>query len=148
MRPCFICDAPGICTHRERDLLYAKESTDHTITTGPAQLTGLFSTDPVFLEDLKRKAHVAVHNAVQKGVLVMPRNCETCSTMRRLHAHHDDYQQPLKVRWLCPRCHRRLHGQWKRAEKRRGTVTEILNRPRTIKPLKHVSSQDVISKGL
>jgi transposase-like protein len=136
-----------MCEHREQGLLYEKERTDHKITA-PAPLLGLFSTDPIFLEDLKRKAHSAVHRAVESGVLVMPRNCEACSTMKKLHAHHEDYTRPLDVRWLCPRCHKRLHVQWKKAAKRHGTVVEILNRPRIMKTLKHVTSQDIISQGL
>ena len=57
------------------------------------------------------RAHAQVARALLDGRLVKPKHCEECGrfveTSRNLHAHHDDYSQPLIVRWLCPRCHRR-----------------------------------------
>lgn len=35
--------------------------------------------------------------------------CEECGTDSDIHAHHDDYAQPLVVRWLCPKHHNRHH---------------------------------------
>lgn len=34
--------------------------------------------------------------------------CEICGE-ERAFAHHDDYGEPLKVRWLCRKCHEEWH---------------------------------------
>ena len=50
-----------------------------------------------------------VHNitelAIEKGLLVRPSSCEICGEESRIVAHHDDYNRPLIVRWLCTKCH-------------------------------------------
>jgi hypothetical protein len=62
----------------------------------------------------KHKARNAAKNAVRDGVLRKPDLCEDCGVQfsrNELHAHHDDYNKPLDVRWLCRPCHdERHHG--------------------------------------
>lgn len=61
---------------------------------------------------IKRAAHIMVRNAVRDGRLEKPASCESCgSSPKRLHGHHDDYAQPLTVRWLCPKCHKEWHDE-------------------------------------
>lgn len=61
---------------------------------------------------LKHKARNAVWFAVQSGKLTRPTTCSNCNTAHpRIEAHHDDYAQPLLVRWFCPPCHREWHRQ-------------------------------------
>lgn len=55
----------------------------------------------------RRKAHIAVFVAVRNGTL-KKKPCEQCGDTKRIHAHHDDYSKPLKVRWLCPVHHGEL----------------------------------------
>ena len=55
------------------------------------------------------RAHKRVYTAVRAGRLERPDRCEGCGLEKRLHAHHDDYSKPLKVRWLCGSCHRLAH---------------------------------------
>lgn len=57
------------------------------------------------------RARGQVGFAIRKGILVRPKACEECGATPTgaLHAHHDDYYQPLAVRWLCRSCHKRLH---------------------------------------
>lgn len=69
---------------------------------------------------IKKLAHRITKKAIRSKVLV-PKDCESCkapalhaSGRRRVHAHHDDYRQPLLVRWLCPSCHQAFHGKEKR----------------------------------
>ena len=57
----------------------------------------------------KYKAHSMVSNAIRDKKL-FKKPCEVCNTEERIHAHHDDYLEPLNVRWLCS-AH---HSQWHR----------------------------------
>jgi hypothetical protein len=55
-------------------------------------------------------AHKAVENAVAAGRLIQwP--CEICGSNDLVHAHHDDYEKPLEVIWLCPQHHRLRHKE-------------------------------------
>lgn len=66
----------------------------------------------------KNRARRAVTTAIQRGELVRPSTCEDCGGPGReykdgragIHAHHDDYDKPLDVRWLCGNCHDAVHG--------------------------------------
>jgi len=54
-------------------------------------------------------AHNAVARAIRKGSLVrMP--CERCGSKDSL-AHHEDYNIPLGVTWLCQPCHKQRHKE-------------------------------------
>ncbi len=59
----------------------------------------------------KKKAHDAVHIAIKNGSMVRS-DCEyihhgDCSG--NIQAHHEDYDKPLDVRWLCVRHHKLVH---------------------------------------
>jgi hypothetical protein len=59
---------------------------------------------------IKRAANIIVGNAVRDGRLIKSYECEDCGkndTM--IHGHHDNYDYPLDVRWLCPACHTKWH---------------------------------------
>lgn len=56
----------------------------------------------------KYAAHSAVGNAIRKGLLI-PKPCEICGEVE-VHGHHDDYDFPLTVRWLCAPHHFEWHG--------------------------------------
>ncbi|WP_244630487.1 hypothetical protein [Nitratireductor aestuarii] len=56
----------------------------------------------------KYLAHVTVQRALASGELVKGR-CDICGNPS-VDAHHTDYAQPLKVRWLCRQHHVRLHA--------------------------------------
>jgi hypothetical protein len=55
----------------------------------------------------KYEAHLAVQRAVKAGELDKE-SCEVCG-VEAVDAHHDQYDEPLRVRWLCRRHHTRLH---------------------------------------
>lgn len=58
--------------------------------------------------DLRRtKCHNAVARAVRKGIL-LPKPCERCGNENSL-AHHENYDNPLDVVWLCQPCHKKRH---------------------------------------
>lgn len=54
-------------------------------------------------------AHNAVSRALKNGKIErMP--CCMCGTTEKIHAHHDDYSQPLNVMWLCVVHHKSRHS--------------------------------------
>lgn len=58
----------------------------------------------------KYAAHSIVNNAIRSGKLVKVDTCE-CGSTFAVEAHHDDYNKPLEVRWLCAVCHKRWHAE-------------------------------------
>jgi len=52
-------------------------------------------------------AHSQVARAIRRGELVR-QPCDICGK-QPAHAHHDTYEEPLVVRWLCASHHRGLH---------------------------------------
>lgn len=54
-------------------------------------------------------AHDKIARAICFGRLKRAMHCSACGKEGRIHAHHDDYEKPLDVRWLCGSCHKRHH---------------------------------------
>lgn len=54
------------------------------------------------------RAHQIVAAAKRSGALTR-QPCEVCGE-HTVDAHHDDYDRPLDVRWLCRKHHRQLHA--------------------------------------
>lgn len=52
-------------------------------------------------------ARLAVRNALRRGALIKG-DCEVCGS-DKTEGHHDDYDRPLDVRWLCRNHHREHH---------------------------------------
>lgn len=59
--------------------------------------------------NLKQNARKKVLRAVQSGKLVKPNLCEVCRKEKFVEAHHEDYNKPLEVKWLCKECHENTH---------------------------------------
>jgi hypothetical protein len=65
----------------------------------------------------KHRMQLFVRSAKNKGILI-PGPCEICGDVK-VDGHHDDYNKPLEVRWLCRTHHKRWHrenGPGKNAE--------------------------------
>lgn len=61
---------------------------------------------------IKRSAHIIVGNAVKSGKLIKSKICENCNKeSSRINGHHDNYDEPLNVRWLCSKCHAEWHKE-------------------------------------
>lgn len=58
----------------------------------------------------KHKAHCIVANAI-KSKKLFKKKCEVCGTDKYIHAHHDNYLEPLNVRWLCASHHHIWHAE-------------------------------------
>lgn len=78
-----------------------------------------FGPDNHFFRDgtpKDERVHSITTLAIMRGKLI-PQPCEVCGSFRRLsdgrrevHGHHDDYNKPLEVRWLCGQHHREWHA--------------------------------------
>jgi len=55
----------------------------------------------------KRRAEIALHNAVARGKIKRLR-CQMCDDPKS-EAHHPDYSKPLDVMWLCRKHHKDIH---------------------------------------
>ena len=63
-------------------------------------------------EDKRRsRAHSAVSRAIRSGELVRQPCCR-CGKEKSI-AHHEDYDKPLEVMWLCQPCHKQRHKELK-----------------------------------
>lgn len=61
---------------------------------------------------IKRSASYIVNNAIKHGRLIKPNVCEACGKGSQIiHGHHDNYDYPMIVRWLCPSCHSKWHKE-------------------------------------
>ena len=56
---------------------------------------------------LRTKACNIVNKAIQKGK-IKKESCFICDSFST-EAHHPDYSKPLKIIWLCKKCHSELH---------------------------------------
>ncbi len=64
-------------------------------------------------EDLRRQvAHSQVARAVRSGKLIRQPCCR-CGEQKTV-AHHEDYDKPLDVMWLCQPCHKQRHKELKK----------------------------------
>jgi len=56
----------------------------------------------------KYKSHISVGNALRSGKMKkLP--CEVCGEAKVV-GHHDDYNYPLSVRWMCQAHHKQWHA--------------------------------------
>ena len=63
-------------------------------------------------EDSRRlRAHSSVARAIRNGELVRQPCCR-CGQEKSV-AHHEDYDKPLDVMWLCQPCHKQRHKELK-----------------------------------
>jgi hypothetical protein len=54
------------------------------------------------------KAHKVLRTALYNDWIVR-KPCEVCGSENNVHAHHDDYLEPLNIRWLCAAHHKQWH---------------------------------------
>ena len=59
------------------------------------------------------KRRTQCHNAVARAIRnneLSPMPCVRCGELKSL-AHHEDYNKPLDVMWLCQPCHKQRHKE-------------------------------------
>lgn len=79
---------------------------------------------------LKSKAHNKVKYAIRTGELVR-QPCERCGTTDNVVAHHEDYNKPLDIVWLCAIHHQERHKEINamKEENKEDKVIDMINHP-------------------
>lgn len=67
----------------------------------------------------KRKKARSILNHYLRDNNIHRQPCEICGN-KKAEAHHDDYDKPLEIRWLCFNCHRQWHKKHNNPELLKG----------------------------
>ena len=62
----------------------------------------------------QKRCRTMLNRAVREGVVQKPPGCVRCGKQEDLHAHHEHYDEPLDVVWLCKDCHQDRHIEVRR----------------------------------
>jgi hypothetical protein len=62
----------------------------------------------------KQKSRTLANNGLKRGKLIR-KPCEKCGDSKA-EMHHEDYDRPLEVIWLCRKCHLDLHTERNRSQ--------------------------------
>ena len=62
------------------------------------------------LHNAKRVAARQIVRMAIVGGILTKKPCERCGALE-VEAHHEDYDKPLEVNWLCPPDHKQLHRE-------------------------------------
>lgn len=57
----------------------------------------------------KNSARKKVRTALRNGSMVRPNKCSMCGKQCKPEAHHEDYNKPLDIIWVCKSCHTNIH---------------------------------------
>jgi len=70
-----------------------------------------------------RNAQSLLRYHIEAGHIIRPTSCEECgATNRKIEGAHFNYDEPLRVRWLCIPCHRR----WDKREPKHATYAVLV----------------------
>ncbi len=81
----------------------------------------------------KKRVRRLVEKAIKKGILIRKTHCEQCNNVQKfkderygIQAHHNDYDKPLEVVWLCQKCHHEWHKNNKAKNETDGEKKELI----------------------
>lgn len=80
------------------------------------------------LNSTNSNAGYQLSKAVSMGELVRPDRCENCGKIGKVQGHHEDYNLPLEVVWLCQDCHIEIHkikGTWNNSRRERTYIKTV-----------------------
>lgn len=63
----------------------------------------------------KFRARQKLRAAIKRGIIVRPVTCPQCGTEGMVEAHHENYDEPYAVTWLCKPCHVAHHRKQRAA---------------------------------
>jgi ribosomal protein S27AE len=109
---CKKCNKKDVTEHRNKNLEKVREY-DRIRASNPERRRAMSAISKSWRqEDFRRtQCHNAVSRAIKSGKLIR-QSCEKCGNENSL-AHHEDYDKPLMVNWLCQPCHKKRHKEMK-----------------------------------
>ncbi|UOF78436.1 restriction endonuclease paci restriction endonuclease [Caudoviricetes sp.] len=109
LNKCKQCTKKDVGEHREKNIEKVR-AYDRERGKNKGRIQAQVQITKAWREEDRRRsrAHSAVARAIRSGALVR-QPCESCNDESSV-AHHDDYDKPLSVRWLCQACHKRHHA--------------------------------------
>lgn len=75
---------------------------------------------------LQGEAGILFARALAAGLVKRSTRCEDCGGAAA-HAHHKDYAKPLRVEWLCHKCHGKRHAGSSPRERHRTNLGNVLH---------------------
>lgn len=68
-----------------------------------------------YKENNKRKlcVHSMVRYYIDNGLMIRSEYCQDCGVMCKTEGHHENYNEPKNVLWLCRKCHKIRHRKYK-----------------------------------
>jgi hypothetical protein len=107
---CKTCTKSDVLEHRNKNLERIREYDRERGKKPERRASSAAISQAWRREDPRRqRAHNAVTRAIKKERLVRAPCCR-CGSERSL-AHHEDYDKPLDVIWLCQPCHKQRHKE-------------------------------------
>ena len=112
LNKCKQCTKSDAAKHRSENIEKIREY-DRRRSKVPERKAANICVNRAWRQEDKRRqrAHNAVRRAINKGILVVS-PCSRCFSTRAV-AHHEDYDKPLDVMWLCQPCHKQRHKELK-----------------------------------
>ena len=112
LNKCKECTKADVGKHRSENIERIREY-DRLRANKPERRAANLEVNRLWRQEDRRRsrAHSLVARALNKGTLVRA-CCERCGNPKSL-AHHDDYDFPLAVTWLCQPCHKQRHKELK-----------------------------------
>lgn len=108
LNKCKECTKSRVSSHRAKNLEKIRQyDKDRSILPHRREAVKKTVQDYRKRHPKRYKATNAVNNALRDGKLKR-QPCEVCQATKAV-AHHDDYNFPLQVRWLCQPCHKDWH---------------------------------------
>jgi ribosomal protein S27AE len=110
LNKCKQCTKIDVLEHRNKNIEKVRQYDRDRAKNPDRQKANIAITKAWRQEDKRRgQCHSAVSYAIKTGELVR-KNCERCGNENSL-AHHEDYDKPLMVNWLCQPCHKQRHKE-------------------------------------
>jgi hypothetical protein len=63
----------------------------------------------------RESARSKLYEAIKSGIIKKPKICMACGfkfDKKQIQGHHENYNEPFKVIWLCPKDHVLLHNKY------------------------------------